>query len=279
MLTETLAAHRVIRLGMPHLAFAGLSETWMLMECGHQHWTMLAERIQSSLEDLADAHGNPIYASFVCHRIHGSLEGLQSGNDVHLESRLHQLSSKRFYSLHSLAGIRVEMISIFLRRRKGNQNGALVSCSPDCVLSCSPNARDVGPVELEESDHRIRGGDWLRHSGFENASLEANLAEHMYRPAPATDFNGAQLLYFARYHEVADRAEWELCKARNPRSVTSEREIFYLANIDPGDRIVTRVVDWRAEPRRGFAHHMRLIRESDHRLMAEVFTRKQDGAS
>ncbi len=104
--------------------------------------------------------------------------------------------------------------------------------------------------------------------------MEAGLGEHSYRPAPSTDFNVARLLYFARYHEVADRAEWELCSHRNPLSATVERQIFFLANIDPGDRIVARLVGRREEPGCGFSHHFRLIRESDRRPMAELFTRK-----
>jgi hypothetical protein len=37
----TVLASAVV-LGMPHLSLNGLSETWVLKECGHRHWFLLA---------------------------------------------------------------------------------------------------------------------------------------------------------------------------------------------------------------------------------------------
>ncbi|SFB60115.1 biosynthesis cluster domain-containing protein [Pseudomonas sp. NFIX10] len=47
--TETYLA------SMPDLAFTGLSENWLLKECGHQHWLALAHLHDRALPDLVNA--------------------------------------------------------------------------------------------------------------------------------------------------------------------------------------------------------------------------------
>ncbi len=269
------AATRQLRLGMPQLAFSGLSESWLLMDCGHQHWALLATRLGRPVEDLADSLGNPIYASFVSHHVSGALHEYPAGTPVQITSSLHQLSGKRFCSVHILEGpdnrqVRVEMISIFLRRGRPNCNETLVSCGAS--FAGLPAGKPV--LNLEHLDRLIRGGSWSVHRGFQNAAPEIALGELIYSPVPSTDFNAAQLLYFARYHEVVDRAEWELLTERDPRNATTERQVHYFANIDPGDRVVARLVSHHSTAPGRFAHHFRLLRQSDGRLMAEMFTWK-----
>src|ERR1700722_768337 len=55
----------VVVLGMPHLCMIGLSETWLLKECGHRHWFLLAEAAGLAAPDFRDPAGDPIYAAFL----------------------------------------------------------------------------------------------------------------------------------------------------------------------------------------------------------------------
>ena len=48
-------------LGMPHLCMTGLSETWLLKECGHRHWLLLAEAAGLAAPDFRDPAGDPIF--------------------------------------------------------------------------------------------------------------------------------------------------------------------------------------------------------------------------
>lgn len=56
--TETYLA------SMPNLAFTGLSENWLLKECGHQHWLALAQLHDRALPDFVDDQGRIAYAAF-----------------------------------------------------------------------------------------------------------------------------------------------------------------------------------------------------------------------
>ena len=54
-----------MRLGMPQLALGGLSESWLLMECGHRHWTLLERMLGVEARGMHDDRGCRMYASFV----------------------------------------------------------------------------------------------------------------------------------------------------------------------------------------------------------------------
>ena len=41
-------------LGMPHLCLGGLSETWLLRECGHRHWFLLAQATGRTVPNFRD---------------------------------------------------------------------------------------------------------------------------------------------------------------------------------------------------------------------------------
>jgi len=48
-----------VRLGMPQLALAGLSESWLLMECGHRHWTLLERMLGVEARHMWCIFGRP----------------------------------------------------------------------------------------------------------------------------------------------------------------------------------------------------------------------------
>src|SRR5258708_8561702 len=54
-----------IVLGMPHLCLGGISETWLLRECGHRHWFLLAQAAGRAVPDFRHDQGDPGYAAFI----------------------------------------------------------------------------------------------------------------------------------------------------------------------------------------------------------------------
>ena len=59
---------RSIVLGMPQLCLGGLSETWLLKDIGHRHWTLLGYALGQSLPEFEDASGAAVHAAFSARR-------------------------------------------------------------------------------------------------------------------------------------------------------------------------------------------------------------------
>src|SRR6266571_179057 len=94
----------VIVLGMPHLCLGGLSETWLLKECGHRHWLMLAQAAGRALPGFRDAAGDPVYAAFVAVSVRdGELDAAREHDELGFASRLTRISRTRFMSVHRLS--------------------------------------------------------------------------------------------------------------------------------------------------------------------------------
>lgn len=85
-----------VRLGMPQLALSGLSEGWLLRECGARHWSEIAAYFQAPPERLADGRGNRLYSSFLAARLCGRpLGAFREGDRIHLNTHLRRLAGRR----------------------------------------------------------------------------------------------------------------------------------------------------------------------------------------
>src|ERR1700689_2562668 len=90
-----------IVLGMPHLCMTGLSETWLLKECGHRHWLLLAEAAGLAAPDFRDPDGAPIYAAFLSVSVRdGAFDRVAEHDRLVFSSRLARISRTRFMSVH-----------------------------------------------------------------------------------------------------------------------------------------------------------------------------------
>jgi probable biosynthetic protein (TIGR04099 family) len=272
--------NQTLRLGMPHLAFSGLSESWLLMECGHRHWMLLAAAFKIRTETLIDSDGDRLYPSFVGYRVSGTLASFQEGDDVEILSATYPVSKSRFLSTHRLTAsdgrlLDVEMLSILVKRERVGRNCNLVR-SDTAAAYKDPIDRLLPECALLVDHRTIRTRRWTTFRGFSCAASDYGSKVYSVRPTPATEFNGAQLLYFARYHEFVDRAEWESGIIDRPSLATSEREVFFFANMDAGDGILVQFVSVEKSSQDRLAHHCRLFRASDKRLMAECFTWKSE---
>src|SRR5215470_5314409 len=84
--------HTVV-LGMPHLCLNGLSETWLLKECGHRHWFLLADAAGLAVPDFRDEAGEPIYAAFLAISLReGALDAAREHDELAFSSRLWRTS-------------------------------------------------------------------------------------------------------------------------------------------------------------------------------------------
>ena len=105
--------------GMPHLSLGGLSENWLLKECGHIHWQMLARYFQLESPDFRDRFGNRLYAAFVAIELRDAkLETIREHDGLEIRSEISRLSRSKFVSVHRIVSKSapcgtVEMISIF----------------------------------------------------------------------------------------------------------------------------------------------------------------------
>ena len=261
-----------IVLGMPHLCNAGLSETWLLKECGHRHWHLLAQASRRAAPDFCDAAGDPVYPAFVSVSLRDAcLETARENQELGLVSRIVRISRTRFMSTHELrvtgrAIGRVFMMSVLVKRLRAGINRSIVRVDVHGLPPIEPAAEWAHYVETINS---LRSNQWDRYCGFNRAGvmLQKRLA---IDPCPSQDFNGVGFLYFSSFQACVDRAEWAFFRSSDIPPVRS-RDIIYRGNIDLGDRIGARVMQLR-RTQHEFAHWHQLERGSDHAVIADSFT-------
>jgi probable biosynthetic protein (TIGR04099 family) len=266
----------VIVLGMPHLSLGGLSETWLLKECGHRHWFQLADAADLARPDFRDEAGEPIYAAFLAVSVRdAALDAVSEHDELVIASQLARISRTQFTSTHRLS-VRarpigeVVMTSTFVKRiQKGrNHSIARVEVPNLASLKAEPSANAFAAEAAE-----LRANRWGMHLGFER-SRAAVIDRFVIDPCPGQDFNGAEFLYFASFQAFVDRAEWAFFRPAPPFPTTRRRDIIYRGNIDPGEQVVATLLQVRQE-RRDLGHWYRLERVKDSFAIADIFTLRQ----
>jgi probable biosynthetic protein (TIGR04099 family) len=266
-----------IVLGMPHLCLGGLSETWLLRECGHRHWFLLAQAAGRAVPDFRDCAGDPVYAAFVAVTVRDArFDAAREHDELGFGSQLMRISRTRFMSVHRLAvrgrGVGdVVMTSVFVKRMQAGLNRSIARVE---VSGLPPVEQAPELADYATGVAALRRGHWVEHFGFARTNAAA-LDRLVIDPCPAQDFNGADFLYFSSFQGFVDRAEWAFLRPINPRATTRRRDIVYHGNVDPGDRVavVLRGV------RRGdseLGHWCRIERESDAAPLADVFTMRRN---
>lgn len=273
-------ADRVL-LGMPHLCLGGLSETWLLKECGHRHWLLLAHATGRAVPDFRDASDAPVYAAFVAVTVReAQFDTVREHDELAFEARLARMSRTRFMSVHRLA-VRgrpvgeVLMTSVFVGRTQAGLNRSITGVEVAGLPPLEPLREFAG---YQAMVGELRRGRWVEHQGFVRADA-AVFDRLLIDPCPAQDFNGADFLYFSSFQAFVDRAEWIFWRPTNLRLTTRRRDIVYHGNIEPGEQVI---VILRAVHRRDgleiglhngrLAHWYSLVRECDGAPLADVFT-------
>jgi probable biosynthetic protein (TIGR04099 family) len=260
-----------IVLGMPHLSLGGISETWLLRECGHRHWFLLAQAAGRAVPDFRDEEGDPVYAAFIAVTVREArFDAAREHDALDFRSRLTRISRTRFMSVHEIA-VRgrvlgeVVMTSLFVKRMEAGRNRSIARVEvPGLPPVVSTRKFD------EETVAALRRDSWKEHFGFVRAGAPV-LDRLLIDPCPAQDFNGADFLYFSSFQAFVDRAEWAFFRPLDPRTTTRRRDIVYHGNIEPGDRVAVLLRGCRRGAG-GVDHWCRLERESDAMPIADVFT-------
>lgn len=281
MLDTPLSAPRLIaappgryRVGMPQLALNGLSESWLLAECGDRHWQLLARAGGTPIAQLHDSRGRRVYPAFRSVRLRNAeLDAIAENDVLEIDSTLGRVSRTQFYSKHVIStgqGLRavVEMQSVFVARETAGVNTSAVRSS---VAGFDQVA------ELQEG---------LRFAAYNRASMQAHHGQdtrngrhnHSYapvpiRPCPSVHFNGAGFLYFARFHELVDQAEWAWFDPGIPPFVTTERHVLYHGNADVGTTLIVQLCRVEQDDA-SQEYHAKLVRTDDNQVIADITTRR-----
>ncbi|WP_419759237.1 Pnap_2097 family protein [Acidisoma sp.] len=264
---------RSIVLGMPQLCRDGLSETWLLKDIGHRHWTLLAYALGLSLPEFEDAHGAAVHAAFNAVSLrHGDLGAARANAVLDVASDLTRLSNTQFRSVHRLSVkgrpvAEVEVISTFVKRMTAGVNRSAAAATP---LGLPPLIRRAPLTGFAAEASALRAERWQAHFGFERSAGHAQ-AEFIIDACPAQDFNGAGYLYCAMFQAFVDRAEWSFFRITDLAVVTRRRDIIYRGNIDVGDRVVISLLAVVRDDH-SLTHWCRLTRESGRAILADIFT-------
>ncbi len=268
------------RLGMPHLNAQGVSENWLLKELGDRHWLLLAHMAGHGVPEFRDELGNPVYAAFCAISIEGAQLDLAQENDLlTVTSSVVRLSRTQIASRHVLAiGSRplgtVEMISTFVRRM-GDGNHSVARYA----VGGLPVQTETGiGASLAANAAAHRNGRLKSYQGFD-LEHETAIVRYSFAPVPSLDFNGAGFLYFASFQAFVDRAEWAFAMESGiqdqiTRATTTNRTLFFTANLNPKEEIEIAVMAMPMTQRGTLSHHCRMYNKATRELIAEVFTVK-----
>jgi probable biosynthetic protein (TIGR04099 family) len=282
-----------ILLGSPHLASNGLSENWLLKELGHRHWLLVAELAGLSAPRFYDRRGNPVYGVFCAVSIaEGDFRQAQENRVLQIASSLARVSHTQIQSTHRLAidGFAVgavTMVSTFVSGAVG-YNHAIARAIADGLPPVKTRAADVNasrqrkisqtadraaaPSPLARLASELCAGRLGSHMGFD-PRVEKEVCSVAFDPCPSVDFNSAGFMYFANLVAMIDRMEYRLDRDAAPRATTVDRDVFFYGNVVRSETVEVRLLGWRREARQ-IVHHFRMIRGSDGRTTADVFTRR-----
>lgn len=275
-LRDPQAATGQYRIGMPQLGLNGLSESWLLAECGDRHWQLLAAANGRPVAKLQDSRLRRVYPAFRAVRLrNAALDAVVENEVLQIASLLGRVSRTQFYSKHLVSspqGIHavVEMQSVFLTRETAGDNTSSVrSAVPgfDSVPALDEGLRFAACNRSRLRDHPEQDANLHRLSG-------EGFAPQQMSPCPSIHFNGAGFLYFARFHEFADIAEASWLGRMAYRLVTSERHIVFHGNADPGVPLIVQPKQL-AQQDGALDHHLQILRGSDAQVIADVFSQRR----
>jgi probable biosynthetic protein (TIGR04099 family) len=172
-----------VRVGMPELCRAGLSENWLLKACGHRHWLALAAAHGMVRPEFHGSLGERLYPAFVAVDVKGLGAGLDSvGEHDRLDFALclERVGRTRFHSritvsAQGVAIAQVEMTTAFVHRAVPgmNRSATRAMVARPCRLLPAPGHRPPP----------FRPDTWDTIAGFARRE-RAELADLVLDPAP-----------------------------------------------------------------------------------------------
>jgi probable biosynthetic protein (TIGR04099 family) len=265
--------------GMPHLAYSGLSESWLLKECGQRHWAGIAAIHGLHVPEFSDVSGRQAYAAFTAISVtNAALDDIGEHGRFEISTRVQEAGRSQYYSRHQLGtggrgGATVEMISAFVQRLEQGNNQSVTRALVGKEVRQAPRldgslARDASVLLQASKSFRSSGHDICRDLRLEkNASPQ----DYVFLPCPAADFNGANFMYFATFQTLVERAEWFWFR-RSDLPQLAERQLYFYGNLNIGDMVRIRLLAHRNDTH--LAHWCGVFRESDNVKIADVVTLK-----
>lgn len=262
--------------GMPHLSYQGLSENWLLKECGHRHWLALAELNNQSLPDFHDVSGNKAYAAFTAVKITSkSLDKIEENQSFSMRSEVTRVGAARYYGEHSVYSrsfnaAHISMLSTFVYRREHGNNQSITRAN----FVNEPKEFNGDRDELNNwitFAKAARSYNWVEHLGIQRY-YSGDKKRIIFNPSPYSDFNGAYFLYFANFQNFIDKAEWEWF-ARDSLWALDQRELYFYGNINVGDPLIV-TLGSALESKNELKHWCEVFNQHNVKI-ADVFTNKR----
>lgn len=266
--------------GMPQLAYAGLSENWLLKECGQRHWSGIAAAHGLPVPRFSDVSGRQAYAAFTAIRLSGAaLDTIVEHSRFEISTGVREAGRSQYYSRHHLGSGGREcatrhMLSAFVQRlEEGNNQSVTRAAVGRLALQIPPPAVALPPEgeALLQAGKRFRSGAQEACLGM-TLSVDAPMREDVFLPCPNSDFNGANFMYFATFQALVDRAEWSWFK-RTDLPQLAERQLYFHGNVNIGDKVRVQLLAQRDDSH--FGHWCRLVRDTDNARIADVLTLKR----
>lgn len=280
----------MIRVNLPHMDAAGLSEGWLFRHCGNLHWERLCAALATPSHELTDDRHTRLYPVFVAirARYERPLSAVVENEELDSRVELAHYGRAFFRSVVTVGNARgdfaLEMVTTFAARDQAGQNDLHRTTPASRLRYALPQLRSA-PGLLVERQSLKRGLSTTHTLAGHTVGLApaAGAACEIYDPSPYADFNGVGLLYFAAYPVIVDTAERRLLRrieldrpAADWALATSTiaRDVFYYRNVNLGDRLAvtlnraTRVSD-------GYLLHSIMSREHDGVVIADVVTLKR----
>jgi probable biosynthetic protein (TIGR04099 family) len=271
-----LQATHGYRAGMPQLCFTGLSENWLLKECGHLHWEALARHSGRVSPDFVAENGSRSYAAFTAVRLRASgLDTFAENDDFEILTSLCRTGAVRHFSAHRIvrdgkACASLAMATTFVQRHAVRDNRSVARAAL-AALAGDVSAVPETAKEMTALGKRLRTGEREACPRLA-ACAPSPHAPSVFLPCPNSDFNGADFLYFSSFAVFVDRAEWQRHVFAEPPLLVS-RDLHYYGNVNVGDSLEIRVIAEQLDEN-GIAHWCEVRRRSDRQKIADVLTEK-----
>ncbi|MEA2700222.1 MAG: hypothetical protein QOI66_4493 [Myxococcales bacterium] len=293
---------RRIRIGMPHMDAAGLSENWLLRHCGDLHWEGITRRLGVASHEIRTEARQRLYPTVIAlrGRYQAPLVAVRENDVLSAAVEVSPCGGACAHGqITACVGDRrftIELLTTFAQRQ---EDGGLRMALPAARLAS--RWTPIGPAPaLVSLAKAARRGEPL-DDVFLAPSLTVSgppLGETTLEPSPYADYNGAGLLYFASYPTIADTAERQLVRRLGlaPAGVgdwalgTSavKRDVFFYGNLPLGETLTVELLAFDLEPPAGVLEppagvpeppagvktRVRLRRQQDGTAIADVVTRR-----
>jgi len=265
---------------MPQLARNGLSENWLLKECGDRHWNALAAAMGRTEPDFIDDDGERAYAAFTAVAVRDARLGrIGESDEFEIDTSLVRSGPARHFSEHRLCAhgetlAHVSMCSAVVRRREAGNNQSVVRARFG-ALAAPVADTPAFSVALARLGKLLKAGQWSDALG--TSPLASGTDKHgeeiRFEPCPNSDFNGADFLYFASFQTFVDRAEW-MAREFTAAPALVRRDLCYYGNLNVGDTLAVRRIAQRTSADE-LTHWCEIRRGSDREKIADVVTVKR----